>query len=211
MPPGVDLRDAVALGIGDGVGEYRRARRLVACARELALQVGAVEDVVAQHERRRRTRQELAADDERLREPVRRRLYRVRKRQSPLRTVAQQLREARRVLGRGNEKDVADARQHQRRQRIVDHRLVVHRQQLLGDDLRHRIEPRARSAREDDALTIHTAAYCSDTHSWYAPLVTASSHAPLSRYQPIVRRMPDSNVSAGAQPRSPRMRDGSIA
>ena len=38
-----------------------------------------------------------------------------------------------RVLGRRDQQDVADARQHQRRERVVDHRLVVDRQQLLRD------------------------------------------------------------------------------
>jgi hypothetical protein len=46
--------------------------------------------------------------------------------------VAQQHFEARRVLRRGNDQHVADAGQHQRAQRVVDHRLVVHRQQLLA-------------------------------------------------------------------------------
>ena len=35
--------------------------------------------------------------------------------------------------GRRDQQDLADARQHQHRQRIVDHRLVVDRQQLLAD------------------------------------------------------------------------------
>ena len=44
---------------------------------ELRLQVVAVEDVVAEHQRRRVAADEVAADDERLREAVRRRLHRV--------------------------------------------------------------------------------------------------------------------------------------
>ena len=38
------------------------------------------------------------------------------------------------------------------RQRVIDHRLVVDRQQLLADDARERIEPRAGAAGEDDPL-----------------------------------------------------------
>ena len=34
---------------------------------------------------------------------------------------------------RGDDQDLADAGEHQRRQRIIDHRLVVDRQQLLAD------------------------------------------------------------------------------
>jgi hypothetical protein len=47
---------------------------------------------------------------------------------------------------------VADARQHQGAQRVVDHRLVVDRQQLLADALRDRIQPGAGAAGEDDAF-----------------------------------------------------------
>ena len=94
----------------------------------------------------------FCADDEGLRQPVRRRLHRVAEIDAPARAVAQQLLEARRVLRRGDDQDVADARQHQRGQRVVDHRLVVDRQQLLGDRQRHRIQPGAGTAGEDDAF-----------------------------------------------------------
>ena len=50
--------------------------------------------------------------------------------------------------------DVADAGQHQRAERVVDHRLVVHRQQLLADRERRRMQPRAGAAGEDDAFAV---------------------------------------------------------
>src|SRR5829696_2884426 len=52
---------------------------------------------------------------------------------------------------RGDDLDVTDARHHQRRQRIVDHRLVVNGQQLLADTHGDRIQPRSRSAGQDDS------------------------------------------------------------
>ena len=66
--------------------------------------------------------------------------------------VAQQPPEHRQVGGGGDDQDLADPGEHQHRDRVVDHRLVVDRQELLGDHLRHRIEPRARAAGEDDAF-----------------------------------------------------------
>ena len=42
--------------------------------------------------------------------------------------------------------------QHQRRQRVVHHRLVVDRHELLADGARQRMQPRSRSAGENDAL-----------------------------------------------------------
>ena len=66
--------------------------------------------------------------------------------------VPEQLAEARQVLRRGDDQDIPDAREHQRAQRVVDHRLVVDREQLLADHAGQRVEPRARAAGEDDAL-----------------------------------------------------------
>ena len=60
--------------------------------------------------------------------------------------------EARRIVRRGDDEDVADAREHERRERVVDHGLVVHGQQLLGRDPRERVQPRAGTPGEDDAF-----------------------------------------------------------
>ena len=46
--------------------------------------------------------------------------------------IAQQGLESRQILRGGNDQDVADARQHERGRRVVNHRLVINRQQLLG-------------------------------------------------------------------------------
>ena len=59
------------------------------------------------------------------------------------RAVAEQLAVERNVLRRGDDEDVADPGEHQHRDRIIDHRLVVDRQELLVDRAGHRIEPRA--------------------------------------------------------------------
>src|SRR5690606_29965220 len=75
--------------------------------------------------------------------------------------------ETRHVVGRGDEQDVLDAAQHERGQRVVDHRLVVHGLQLLAGHFRQRVEARAGAAGEDDAL--HFA----------CPVLVASFAAPL--------------------------------
>ena len=96
-------------------------------------QAVAEEDVVAQHQCAGIAADERAADDEGLRQAVRRRLHGVAQSDAPLRAVAEQLLEQRLVVRRGDDQDVADAGQHQHAERIVDHRLVVDRQQLLAD------------------------------------------------------------------------------
>ena len=50
----------------------------------------------------------------------------------------------------GDDRHVAHAGEHERRQREIDHRLVVYRQQLLADCLRRGVEPRAAAACEDN-------------------------------------------------------------
>ena len=60
----VELDDAVALGVADVVGKDRRAVRLRGRALHHDGEVGAVEDVVAEHERTALACEELLADQE---------------------------------------------------------------------------------------------------------------------------------------------------
>ena len=153
-PLAVELDDAEALGVVDVVAEDRGAARLCVLhgARQMARQAVAVEDVVAEHERARLAGDEVLADGERLREAVRRGLLGVGEVHAEARAVAQQALEVGQVGRRGDDQDVLDARQHERGQRVVDHGLVVDRQQLLGGHERERVQTRAGPAGEDDAF-----------------------------------------------------------
>ena len=151
----VKLDDAVALRVADVVGEDRRAVRLRGRALHHHGEVGAVEDVVAKDERTALAREELLPDQERLCESLRLRLHGVRDGDAPLRAVAEQAPEVRIVLRRRDHEDVPDAREHQRRQRVVDHRLVIDRHQLLRHRDRQRVKARPRTARQDNSLTYH--------------------------------------------------------
>ena len=62
------------------------------------------------------------------------------------RPIAQQLLEPRLILRRGNDQHLPDPGQHQHREGVVDQRLVVDRQQLLGDALGNRVQPCPRPA-----------------------------------------------------------------
>ena len=121
-------------------------------AAQVAAQAVAVEDVVPENERAGLAGGELLADHERLGQAVGARLDRVGQVHAVVRAVAQQALEVRQVGGRGDDQDVADAGHHEDGQRVVDHRLVVDRQQLLAGDGGERVQARARPAREDDAL-----------------------------------------------------------
>src|SRR5438093_7433666 len=112
----------------------------------------AVEDVVAERQGDPVGSDELASDNERLRESIRARLRGVLDLQADLGAVAEQPPEAIALVWRGDDEDVADTREHQVRQRVVHHRLVVDRDELLADRARQRMQTRARATGEDDAL-----------------------------------------------------------
>ena len=95
---------------------------------------------------------ELLADGEGLRQAVRTRLLCVGEVHAVARAVPEQALEVGQVGRRGDDQDVPDARQHEGGQRVVDHGLVVDRQQLLGGHERERVQARAGPAGEDDAF-----------------------------------------------------------
>ena len=150
----VELHDAEALGVVHVVAEDRGAARLGVLdgARQVARQAVAVEDVVAQHQGARLSADEVLADGEGLRQAVRRGLLRVGEVHAVARAVPEQALEVGQVGRGGDDQDVPDARQHEGGQRVVDHGLVVDRQQLLGGHERERVQARAGPAGEDDAF-----------------------------------------------------------
>ena len=153
-PLAVELHDAEALGVVHVVAEDRGAARLGVLhgARQVARQAVAVEDVVAEHERARLAGDEVLADGEGLCQAVGARLLGVGEVHAVARAIPEQALEVRQVGRRGDDKDVPDARQHEGAERVVDHGLVVDRQQLLGGHECERVQARAGPAGEDDAL-----------------------------------------------------------
>ena len=121
-------------------------------AAERRAETAPVEDVVAEDQRDAVVTDEVGADDERLGQSVRRGLDRIRDLDAPRRAVPEQPAELVDVLRRRDDEDLADAGHHQRGQRVVDHRLVVDGHELLADAARDRVQPRSRTAGEDDPL-----------------------------------------------------------
>ena len=139
----VELSHAVAFGIAHPVAEYRGLPVLLGRADGFLQQSGqpaAVEDVVTQYEADRVVTDELLADDERLCQSVGRRLLGVLQPYSEVASVTQQAPERGQVCWGGDDQDVADSRQHQHRDRVIDHRLVKDRYELLADTLGDRIQ-----------------------------------------------------------------------
>src|SRR5271154_7399005 len=78
-------------------------------------------------------------------------LYRVTDVDAELAAVTENSFEGDRVRNGGDDLDVAYPGHHQRGQRVVDHRFVVDRQQLLADTHGDRVQPRTRTAGQDDS------------------------------------------------------------
>ncbi len=176
-----ELDHAVALGIAHAVGEDSRA--LLACRGRLEVvrETVAIENIVAEGERHAVAADELATDEKGLGEASRMRLDGVGDPDAEGRPVPQQAFEARHVVRRRDEQDVADAGEHEARQRVVDHRLVVDRQQLLRDGPGDRVEPRTGASGENDAF--HRALSISG--------VPGGDRTPPARRPPPNARAPD--------------------
>ena len=136
------------------VGKHGGAAGFLISAGQQVRKVVAIKDVVAQHQRAGRVAQERFPDQESLRQAIGRRLNGVLQVEPPLCAVAQQLLETRRVLRRADDQDVAHAPEHESAQRVIDHGLVIHRQQLLAHGQGGRVQPRAGAAGEDDAFAL---------------------------------------------------------
>jgi len=147
-----ELSHAVPLGIFDLVAEEQRAIELPARLSQLLPKAGAVEDVVAEDQTDRIRPDEISTDDERLGQAVRRCLNRVAEAHAQVFAGAQQALEQGQVLRCRNDQHLLDTRQHQYRQRVVDHRFVINRKQLLRDHPGQRIKPGATAASQNDAL-----------------------------------------------------------
>lgn len=153
----VELDHAVTLRIVDIIAEHARALAGLGLrdrATQSRTQTIAVEDVVSQHQRARLARDELLTQQERLSQTIRRRLHLVREPHPVMRTIAQEPLEVRQILRRADDQNVTDPGHHQHAQRIVDHRLVVYRQQLLRCDRGQRIQPRTRTTGKNNALHV---------------------------------------------------------
>jgi len=110
------------------------------------------EDIIAQDEAHSLAGDEFAAHEECIRQTARFRLLRIGKRQTPLRAVAQQLFKKMALIRHGDHQDLANIGQHQHRERVIDHGLVVDRQQLFAGADRDRMQPRAAAAGQNDTL-----------------------------------------------------------
>ena len=119
----------------------------------MAGEIVAVKNVIAKYQHGGLAVDKLPCNDQGVRQAIRRRLNSVLNVQPPLMAVLKKMLEPRRILGRRDHENIPRPCQHERAERIVNHRLVVDRQQLLRNRLGHRVQTRAGTAGKDDSLT----------------------------------------------------------
>ncbi len=149
----VERHHAVTFRILHVVSEHGATLLLTIRIAKQRGEIVTVEDVIAEHKRAGGVADKVFTDDESLREPIRTLLDGILQINAPLRSVAQQLLETRQIARRADDQDIAHAGQHQRAQRVVDHRFVVDRQQLLAQCQRGRMQPGTGAAGEYDAFS----------------------------------------------------------
>jgi hypothetical protein len=89
--------------------------------------------LVAQYQRDGVGTDELPPNEQALCDPAGLGLDRITDRNAQVRPVPQQPLEERPILGGGNEQNLLQTGEEQRGYRVVDERLVIHRQELLAD------------------------------------------------------------------------------
>ena len=152
-PVGVQLGDAEALRIGDAVEQ--RARRPTARPRTRAAtsaSAGPRRMLSPRTTAERVVADEVAGEADRVGDAERAALVAVRQVEPEMRAVGEQLDDVADALAADDDHHLADAHPGQRLDRVVDHRPVVDRQQVLVGDDRQREQPGGGPAGEDDAL-----------------------------------------------------------
>ena len=92
------------------------------------------------------------ADNERLGQTVGRRLLGIGEVHAVVGAVAKQATKRRQVFGSGDDQDIPDSGEHEHRDGIIDHRLVVDGQQLFADAFGDGIKPGAAAAGQDNTF-----------------------------------------------------------
>src|SRR5262249_10317710 len=151
-PVFIERHHSVSFGVAHLIGKYRRASIARTRNSKHLRQAVAKKYIIAEHKRTRALTNEIRSDQKCLRKSFWLWLYRVAKSDTPLAPVTQQPLKLSAIIRRRDNKDVANTSKHQRRQRIIDHRFVENRQQLLADTAGYRIEPCSTAAGQNNAL-----------------------------------------------------------
>ena len=139
----VKLYHAERPRIFNPVAEYRCTVLLLCALTEHFTQRIAVENVIAQHKAYRVVSHELAADEQCVRDTTSNRLLCIADLNAELTSIAEQRAECVCFVRRNDHHDIGNARLHKNCKRVINHGLVVNREQRLAHRFCHRVKARA--------------------------------------------------------------------
>src|SRR5690554_5982001 len=145
----VELDDAETFRVFYLIAEYGGAFGALGGFFQFGGETLAVKDVVTQYQAHAVVADELFADDKGLSETVRAWLDFVAEVNAELCAGAECAFETGLIFRGGDDEDIPDARQHEYRERVVDHGFVVHRQELFGGAECYGVQAGAGAACED--------------------------------------------------------------
>ncbi len=151
----IKFRNAIGGRIGDMIAEDRRACLPRSRAFEKVTETAGIKNIIAENQSRMIITDMFCPNNKGLRQTIWRRLHRIGKIKPPLRTVFQDTLENCLLLRRRNDQNIPDISQHQRRQRIIDHGLIIYRHQLFADPKGQRMKSAAGAARKNNSLMRH--------------------------------------------------------
>ena len=148
----IELHNAETFRVADIISENRCT--FFSCDRlpHQSAEIGSVENIVSENKRDGVSADELFPDQECLRQTVRRRLNLIGEADAEAGAVPEQADESRLILRRRDDENLVDACQHQNRERIVDHRLVINREQLFRHSLCDRVQSGSRASCQYNAF-----------------------------------------------------------
>jgi len=129
----IKIHHPITLGVAYRVGEDRGPFGKLGCLAEFGGQTVTIENIITQDHTGRLVVNEVPANDEGFRQTAGLGLFGIRKLEPPLLTTAQQAAKTGQVFGGTDDQNFTNVCQHQHRQRVINHGLVVDRQHLLAD------------------------------------------------------------------------------
>ena len=138
----IEFNDAEPFRIIDIIAKYRSPFRISCSLLQMTGQPSTVENIIAQNHSTRFPGNEFFTENKGLSQSIWRRLHLITQMDTITGPISQEPFKIRQIRRRRNNQNIPNPSQHQRRQRIINHGLIIHRQQLLRRHHRQRIQPR---------------------------------------------------------------------
>src|SRR5271169_5290030 len=121
----IELHNSVTFWVVHRISKHARSTRFTRSLSQVLAQIVPIENVVAQYQRASAGAKKFLSHQKSLRNSLRLGLHFVLQPDSKLASIPQQCLKLEQILRSSNKKDLANPRQHQRAQRVINHGFVV--------------------------------------------------------------------------------------